>query len=362
MNKKLLAIAVASALAAPMAANANDNIIYGQMHYSWDFIDTNDANNDASDDATGVSRASRLGFKGSEDLGDGMKAVYQIEQQVDEATMGSRNTFVGLAGGFGTLVMGRHDTPYKISTGSLDIFGDTIADYNMVIGRYMTNTGTGATDTRFDERAPQTVAYITPDFGGFHAAIARVSAKQNEAAGAAESEAWSLAGIYKNGPLFASLAYQRVDDGNNAFAGLRIGTGGGTTATDESDAWKLGLGYSFGDGKIGFVYEEIEGEAANTDKKGYLVNYAHNFGNNTFKIAYGVNDDIGNVANSGSDMLALGLDHSFSKRTKVYAIYATMDNDSGAAYGLNGGDGLGAAGGVQGRDVDALSFGIIHKF
>ncbi|MCP5352414.1 MAG: porin [Chromatiales bacterium] len=354
MNKKLLAIAVASALAAPMAANANDNIIYGQMHYSWDFIDTNDANNDASDDATGVSRASRLGFKGSEDLGDGMKAVYQIEQQVDEATMGSRNTFVGLAGGFGTLVMGRHDTPYKISTGSLDIFSDTIADYNAVIGAY--NGG-----VNFDERASQTVAYITPDFSGFHAAIARVSVKRNEnAAGAAETEAWSLAGIYKNGPLFVSLAYETVDDGSvflNTAAAGNVGAATTAVTDDESDAWKLGLGYSFGDGKIGFIYEDKEREAANSDVKSWLVNYAHKFGNNTFKIAYGVNDDLGNTPNSGSDMMAVGLDHSFSKRTSVYAIYATQDNDTGASYDL-----VGANAAAAGRDVDAFSFGIVHKF
>ena len=360
MNKKLLAIAVASALVAPLAANANDNIIYGQMHYSWDFIDTNDTALDASDDATGMSRASRLGFKGSEDLGDGMKAVYQIEGQIDNS-FDARNTFVGLAGGFGTIVMGQHDSPYKISTGSLDIFGDTIADYNTVIGNYR-----GAVE--FDERVPQTVAYITPDFGGFHAAIARVSAKATEVPGAEESEAWSMAGIYKNGPLFATVAYERIEDGAGAFAAAGIGAAAGTAADDHSRAWKLGLGYSFGDGKIGFVYEDIDVEAANLDKKAWLVNYAHKFGNNTFKIAYGVNDDTGNIPNSGSDMMAIGLDHSFSKRTSVYGIYATQDNDSAARYGLHSADASivalqGAARpATAGRDADALSFGIIHKF
>lgn len=341
MNKKLLAIAVASALAAPMAANASDVTIYGKMHFGWDFADTNDAAGDASDDATGVSKASRLGFKGSEDLGDGMKAVYKIEGQVN-GTFDTRNTYVGLAGGFGTLILGQHDTPYKISTGSLDNFGDTVGDYNGIVGRNMNGVD-------FDERVAQTVAYITPDFGGFHAAIARVSFKSNEGAGNDELDAWSAAGIYKNGPLFASLAWE-----THSGAGNR-----GATATQEEDAVKLGLGYSFGDGKIGFVYEDIDhdGAASASSRDAFYVNYTHKFGNNAFKIAYGSADDSDASTNDGADMIAVGIDHSFSKRTKIYGMYATMDNDASATYGLNG---YGASG--AGNDVDVFSMGIVHSF
>jgi predicted porin len=64
--------------------------------------------------------------------------VWQIESGLGGGTdgmgtgsIGTRNTFIGLAGGFGTFVMGRHDTPYKIATGKYDIFGDTIGDYNL---------------------------------------------------------------------------------------------------------------------------------------------------------------------------------------------------------------------------------------
>jgi predicted porin len=107
----------------------------------------------------GESRANRIGVKGSEDLGNGLKAIYQVEFGVqladtnanvtsgaDNVTM--RNSFVGLAGGFGTFLVGRHDTPFKISTGKLDLFADTMADYNGTVGFQ-------------DLRTDNTVAYIS---------------------------------------------------------------------------------------------------------------------------------------------------------------------------------------------------------
>ncbi|MCP5136969.1 MAG: porin [Gammaproteobacteria bacterium] len=352
MNKKLLAIAISAAVMAPLAANANDNVIYGKMHFSWDYVDTNNVGGvDASDDVTGVAKSSRIGFKGSEDLGDGMSAVWQVEGAVPNATFSNRNTFVGLAGGFGTVLMGRHDTPYKISTGSLDIFGDTIADYNSIIGQ--TNNAAGTANVNaFDLRVGQTVAYITPNLNGFTGAIARVSTKNPEASGNDEQAAWSLAGMYSNGPLFASLAYEK-------HSGAAAGN---STTTQNEKAWKLGLGYSFGDGKIGFIYEDISHEASNSraERNAWLVNYAHTFGNNVFKIAYGVAGDSDVAgANDGADNLSLGLEHKFSKRTSIYGIYTAMDNDAGANYGFNTAAGYAA---VTGRNVDALSFGIVHTF
>ena len=85
MQKKLIALAVAAAVAAPMSVAA-DVKIYGKMHASWDWTDSNDNANDDSDDSTGVFRASRLGFKGSEDLGGGLSAIWQVETQVNSVT------------------------------------------------------------------------------------------------------------------------------------------------------------------------------------------------------------------------------------------------------------------------------------
>jgi len=397
MNKKLIALAVAGALAAPMAAAADSaNVtIYGQMHYSWDFVDTNNAT-DGSDDATGVNRASRVGFKGDEDLGNGLKAIWQVETAVN-GTLGNRNTFVGLSGNWGTLLAGRHDTPYKIATGSLDPFSDTLADYNAIIGSTANN---GAAP--FDQRVAATVAYITPNFNGFTGAIARVGVKNPDtAAGADETEAWSMMGMYQNGPFFASLAYEAHDGALNTAAFLPVP---GASATDGSDAWKLGLGYTMGNHKLGFVYENIstDGSAAvpagaapagrqsmDDERDAYYLSYAFAFGNNTLKAAWGHadNSDGLRAASAGAaptaadrgddaDLWALGIDHAFSKRTSVYALYAEVNNGAanvttfaggvgaatGSMYGLNNGANGGYAPAAAGEDVSGFSVGIVHKF
>ena len=213
----------------------------------------------------GEGRASRLGVKGSEDLGNGLKAIYQIELGINfdtnnnvvsnSDTISYRNTFVGLAGDWGTFLMGRHDSPMKISTGKLDLFADTMADYNGTIG---------FNDFRFD----QAVAYISPNWSGLQFAGAIVPGGA-ATAGAGQNwnddgiaEGYSLALIYSNGPFYASAAYESVSEEmqmntatslNGCFPYTFTSTAFGAEqdlftlrgcdqATDSYDKWRLGLG------------------------------------------------------------------------------------------------------------------------
>ncbi len=349
MQKKLIALAVAAAVAAPMAAMA-DVKISGYMHASWDFLDADEVNADESDDTTGVmggaARATHIRFSGNEDLGNGLKAIWQIESQVDNFGVGSRNTWVGLAGSWGNFKMGRLDTPYKQSTGSLDVMGNTVGDYNNIIAQ------TSTAGNNFDERPTDTVSYWTPNFNGFSGGIMRASMDQEEANGtsADDLEVWSMMAKYQNGPFFASLAWE--DQSGGAF---------NSTTVDESDAWKLGLGYKFGNSRVGFIYEDIDHDAANSmrEREAWYINFGHKFGANRVAVAYGDMDDSdANGVNDGVDFWALGVYHSFSKRTEVYAIYADKDNDRNATVGTWSKEGAIQAGG----DASALSLGIIHKF
>lgn len=344
MKKSLIALAVAGAFAAPAFAATSNVDVYGQVMFSTDYVskDTAAAGDDESDVVTGVNDVSRIGFKGSEDLGGGMKAVWQLETQMGSA-LGNRNSFVGLAGGFGTVVMGTHDTPYKLATGKLDPFSDTIGDYNNVIGRTAGTVGSSA----FDLRAGATTAYISPNFSGFHAAIAYVGVLNAETAGLDNQDAWSLMGMYENGPLFASLAYETHSGG--VFL---------SSTTNEIDAWKLGLGYTFGDTKVGFVYEDIEHDAAaNADsREAWYVSLSHAMGPIMLKAAYGSADNSDAVATKGADFFALGADYNLSKRTAVFGVYSSTDNDAGAAYGM------GSYTANAGLDVDGFSIGIKHSF
>lgn len=320
MKKSLIALAVAGAVSAPAFAATSNVDVYGVLNIA---IQDTDA---AGSTPTVLDNTSRIGFKGTEDLGGGMKAVWQIESALggNGAVMGNgpaglatRNTFVGLAGGFGTVLMGRHDTPYKLGTVSLDIFGDTIADYNS--GRL----GQQLVNNTHDHRNGQALAYISPTWSGFHFAVAAVLT--NGEAGSALSngdtvDATSWTAVYANGPLFASLSWQDAKSLNN-------------------DATKLGLGYTFGDAKVGFVWEKTDSNVAGADTKMWLLNGVYNMGPIALKAQYGKNN---NGAAANGSAWALGADYNLSKRTAAYFVYG--NGDTGAA------------------DVDGWNLGIKHSF
>jgi predicted porin len=339
MNKKLLTIAVAAAMAAPMAVQA-DATIYGKLHLSLDWVDYSDNNANADGDgykynATNngyctrpglkgwdlCSRASRLGFKGSEDLGNGLKAIWKIETQVyladvntriadgDPGTFKFRNTYLGLAGGWGTLLAGRHDTPLKMSTAKQDIFSDTMADYNLA-GNLQ------------DIRADNAVAYVSPNWAGFTLAGAIVPTGGSTVSGAYNpdadglAEGWSVAAQYDNGPFFAALAYELFQQDM-------------LPANDDWKKWRAGLGWNADLFKVNFIWETQEDY-----QNSWVLNGQFNFGNNAVKAMY---TDSSAKKNNGiryssilgpavdTDAWAVGLDHYFSKRSTVYLLYTDKD-------------------------------------
>jgi len=274
-----------------------------------------------------------------------LKAIWQIESNLanggsanavgNAAGLATRNTFVGLSGGFGTVLMGRHDTPYKLGTSSLDIFGDTIGDYNQ--GR---TDGVQVIQNNHDHRSPQALAYISPTMSGFYIAAATVMS-DGEAGSKFDNpgdniDAISLTGVYSNGPLFLSLSYQDVN--------------AATVANAESKGLKLGAAYTFGTTKLAFVWEDISSDVASAvpDRDSWLLNVTHTMGPIVLKAQYG-SVDIGTAnasgltANTDQTQWALGGDYNLSKRTAAYVVYANGDNDVG-------------------DDVSGWNLGIKHNF
>jgi predicted porin len=356
MKKSLIAAAVAGLFAAPAFAATSNVDVYGVMNIAIQDTDADGADIDV------VDNVSRIGFKGSEDLGGGLKAIWQIEQGINatgndslssshthstyygtsgSATVkdnsgafggkGLRNTFVGLAGNFGTAIVGRHDTPYKIATGKYDIFSDTIADYNGGAGGY-TPDGVDLLDKTHDARASNAVAYISPSFSGLTiAAAVIVEGNEGQFDVAGDSvDAYSLAAMYSNGPLTIDAAYQDVES--------------------YSQAWKIGAGYTFGDLTLGAVYENVENDAGSThpvgsngERDSWLVNAKYAMGPMVIKGLYGQAD----VNSTDKDMWAVGLDYNMSKRTTAYVIYAAGDDDSTT---------------TNGGDVGGWNIGVKHSF
>ncbi|MEW8508088.1 MAG: porin [Candidatus Thiodiazotropha sp.] len=146
-------LTLAAALVAPVAALA-DATVYGKAH----MVVQNASEDDGTEDVdvwSADSIDSRVGVKGKEDLDGGLKAVCQFEFKVnldDGDALGDRNRFGGLAGGFGTVPLGRHDTPFKMSQGKFDQFGDVAGDIKSVIPG--------------EDRVGNVIAYVSPSMGG----------------------------------------------------------------------------------------------------------------------------------------------------------------------------------------------------
>lgn len=375
MNKKLLNLAVAAAMVAPAAAMA-EAILYGRVHMSIDWADVEATGFEGwglngRGAIPGESRANRLGVKGSEDLGNGMKAIYQIEfgiRMTEERTTGNvasgsgdditmRNTFAGLTGDWGTFVVGRNDTPYKNSTSKLDLFVDTMADYNGTVG--------------FDDlRADNAIAYVSPNLSGFQLSAA-VHAGGGSTAGYGENlnsdslaEAYSIAGIYSNGPFYASLAYESL--GNELFMNTAASNNplSASHVRDDYTKWRAGLGLLDWNGfTLAAIYEEqsdlprgqLSPTTTNDELRLWQIQAGYKFGNNMVKAMYGHGDRDGRIPPFapppvrdaiGGDYYtwAVAFDHSLSKRTKAYILYTQVNDDADI------------------RDWDGFSIGMIHNF
>ena len=334
MNKKIVSLAIAAALAAPMAASA-DATVYGKLNQTVDKVDSEVGTTEV-DEWQINNRASRLGVKGSEDLGNGLKAVYKVEFQLgfdgDEFTNGAgianaRNVFAGVAGGFGTVVLGAHDTPLKMSTGALDYFADSAADNNDTW-----------TEALADRRASNTIAYISPSFSGLTVAGAIVPGEDSDGENAPDTEAngltdaYSLALMYSNAGIYASVAREFASSDTTALAA----TGEDLVQT------RIGLGYSQATFGVNLVHETVVIDNV-TDNTSIVLAGKFNFGNSHVAAKYFNVKRDESAADDDTTGYALKVGHNLSKRTSVSAIYLSSDMDDAG-------------------DNSTLSFGLTHNF
>lgn len=181
MMKIFSLVATASVIVVGLSENAlasvSDRVeIYGVIAASMDRIDNGDDRylaNQGGGNLKLSSNASRIGFRGKEDLGDGLGAIWQIESLIyidgsASSTFATRNSFVGWRNGWGTLLLGRYDTPYKRATRIFDVFSLQLADNRSLLGGV---AGTSAKKA-FDGRETDMLVYQSPERRGFSAEAA----------------------------------------------------------------------------------------------------------------------------------------------------------------------------------------------
>lgn len=341
--KKIIAAAVAAAIIAPATAMASGPTLYGKLHMGLGYI-SNDAAVGEYKSMNLASNSSRIGVKGSEDLGNGMKAGYLIEWGVGmdgSADLTQRNRAVTLSGGFGTALLGRWDTPMKSLGRKVDLFGERYGDT-----RQLTRSG-----ALIDNRLNNVVAYVTPNMSGFNATLAYVLSVASTTADDTDQDAFSANGIYKNGPILVGAGYTKVMA--NAIV------------NDETD-WRLAGSFKMGAMKAVAMYTDVS-DGNGTQGNDYAVwqiGGAFDFGSNTVKLQYAERDEGVSNADDGANVFAIGLEHKMSKRTMVYVDYGRLDNDKGSNIGFMSkiGNGSGTPQGGAGTSPDGFGLGIIHKF
>ncbi len=337
--KKLLSIAIAAAVAAPMAVSA-DTTIYGLIDNALVSTDTDTGVAATSTDVWDIQQgngSSRFGVKGSEDLGNGLKAIFQYEwgtnttegvnvASADEGNTGGtaalwqRLAYVGVQGGFGTVAIGRQWTPYY---GAVDI--TNIMNVGGLNGVYSGITRTG-----------DALAYISPNFNGFTAKAAVLIDGATGGNASDGMDAYNLSVHYANGPLTLGASVLNVDSALNVVGGIQ-------------DRWGVSGKYNFGNFAIMGQYEDVDNFSTVGNTAGfnsYALAAEAYFGNNTIRAVYGERD--GNAALNAGDIeeWSIGVQHNFSKRTRVYAEYGQQEG----------------TGTVSTTDIDTFGIGLRHDF
>ncbi|WP_019139569.1 porin [Noviherbaspirillum massiliense] len=336
MKKSLLALAVFGAFAG--AASAQTNVtIYGLVDAGIRRTDS-DINGKAWELASGMQSGSRLGFKGTEDLGGGLSAIFALENgfTVDNGGLDQggrlfgRQAWVGLNGGFGTVKLGRQYTPIFTVLDSLDPFSTGI------IGG---DAGALAVFETYGIRMDNTINYSMPNVGGFSGQVAygfgEVAGRFSDARNMGASVG------YANGPLNVAAAYHRQD---------RLATS--SDPTTEGKTWLVGATYDLGVVKGHVAYADNRGEAAtSTRSRDGMIGVSVPVGGvGTVLASYTRHDD--REGSADASFWGVGYTHSLSKRTNLYTSYSRVNNDAGSNRGFV----------TAGDDVNWFNVGIRHIF
>ena len=345
--KKLIALAVA---ALPMAAMA-DVTLYGNIEASIENGKSLAYSGGAKKSTTRIDdTGSLIGFKGSENLGNGLKAIWQVEQGLNidgttgngsgngyNNTWATRDSFVGLTGNFGTVRLG------KLSS----YLNSDMEKYDAWIYGAGVNGATWTTANTLDGRFDNAIRYDSPNLNGFKfAAQYGFDEKRNSATNGNRSNqaTWSLGAGYENAGYYVDAGYVAYQDTD-------------ATGSKDSNYWRLEGGYNannllvalaYGQSKL---YDSVAVDAKKTKEAALTVGYT--MGALTPKFTYAHVWDTktnGVKADDGINQYVIGVDYALSKRTTAYTSFGYVKHDNIIVAGTDE------------RKERTLAVGVQHKF
>jgi predicted porin len=370
MQKKIIALAVAGLVSG--AAFAQTNVtVYGRADLGYAYSKSDFKKFSGIENGNGIGGgSSRLGFQGTENLGNGLKAIFKFEWGLaaDEgggATV-ARYTWVGLAGNFGQVTLGRNAMESDLYLGATGVQGingrEAVRDLRDSIGTTTFHLLDG-------DRWNNSIAYVSPNFSGFefsaiYAFGEQTKVNKTDNYDTSDANRYGLGVKYANGPLYLTAVYEALAD-NDGAATPQARTG--------AKGWALGGTYDFKVVKLYANYYRLKANhndyVVNGSDKGALwsvgvgipvssagtvtVEYAQakDYWKDGGRIGYAGAKKAGDKAKG----ITLGYKHVLSKRTSLYAYATRIDNDRGIAGGWSKTD-------VAGEDQTTFFTGILHTF
>jgi predicted porin len=410
MNKKVMAVAVASVLAAPAALAQTSNVqLYGRAVLGVDHYEADDATIGSAGDYKGRLRvfdnSSRVGLRGTEDLGNGLKAIFQIETGVNidsgsqasqsgaaNASSGfwaSRDSFVGLDSNFGRLTFGRQSIWWANGVNAQSAANYINTEIPWANGTQLGRISRATAGAGPVARQSNTVQYTTPTMAGLNATLswspnAQEAVQGDSAAGTdTDGRVWGITVRGEWGPFYAQVDY--ADNENNK------GNAAGAVQA-EWTGWKVGGSWGYMPGaRIGVIYtrsamNNLQSGSLGDDvnQSSWAINWEHTFGNFQVLAMYGWTSDIkscdftGASIPSGGPVPALvscsdtdakgwmiGGRYFLSKRTWLFASYNAVKNNDNNFADYTGG-GITSVSGTPttayGADPRIWAFGVFHNF
>jgi predicted porin len=342
MKKTVLAVAVGAALAAAGAAQA-ETTIFGAAHVSIDSIDN------GTDSYVYVnSNDSAIGFKGGEEIEGGLKAMWYIEQgfgmdgEKTATVIYDKNTYAGLAGGFGAIKIGRIDSLVKQVGRKADLFTNQFGDARSVTSAY----------SSADIRPGNQIVYETPKLGPAVVSVAFIPED-----GVKDASAFAANVMIGLDTMTFGVGYESYGE---AY----------TTGGTESESTIRGIGaMNFGSAAVNFLVQSTtNGKGVDgRDSTAFGVGGAFKLGSGKIKGQVYSTSETDDSSKNGGSVLAFGYDHNLSKATMVYAVVAASSNDDAAKLTPSGGGHTNIAAdrqapAVAGDDTSGISLGVWHKF
>ena len=329
MKKTALSLAIAAVL--PAFANAEK--VEVEMPEFYGKVNVSIQNTQEGDDSISevVSNASRLGVKGKIELKHGIQAVYQAEFQYNNAgdnsktyegsaegtdslggdisldaevegseVFSQRNTFAGIKGGFGQVIVGNFDTPLKKSQKKIDLFNDLEGDIKSVI-------------TKSDKRKANSIQYSTPKMSGVVATVAHIASEDETVNDGTSS---SLTFTQKN--VYAAIAYD-------------------TDVNIDTDVLRLVAQYSMSDFTVAALWEQDNRSGSKNDVEGWVYSASYKLNSDVkLKAQYGESD----IVEDNAKTYSLGADYKLGSGAKAYAFVTdetydkNLKNQSKQYYGV----------------------------